>query len=217
MLALTAAIITALSSLTGQWLPNWSRGFLDLQQADLLAIGLERLLEDVSMAEYVSSSADAPSPLFEGDASSMTFVRSAIGPDSYPHLEVVRIAEVKDDRGLALARSRAPFAPQPQRRAAQSFAFSAPVALIRAPLHVSFAYAGTDRVWVANWKGQQRLPDAVRITVHDAANRVAASSAVRLKVAAPGVPKLEAQAAAANAPPSPASPAPGPGGPESTQ
>jgi general secretion pathway protein J len=195
-LALTAAIVTSLSFLTGQWLPNWSRGFLDLQRADLLAIGLERLVEDVSMAEYVSPSADAPSPLFEGDASSMTFVRSAIGPDSYPHLEVVRIAEAKDDRGLVLARTRAPFAPQPQGRAASSFAFGAPVALIRAPFRVSFAYAGTDRVWVASWKGQERLPDAVRITVRDEANpRLAVSTAVRLKVAAPGVPKLEAQAA----------------------
>ena len=39
-LALTAIIILALSSVAGQWLPNWRRGFVDLQRADLLGIGL---------------------------------------------------------------------------------------------------------------------------------------------------------------------------------
>ena len=40
-LALTATIILALSSVAGQWLPNWRRGFVDLQRVDLLGIGLE--------------------------------------------------------------------------------------------------------------------------------------------------------------------------------
>ena len=53
-LALTATIIVALSSVAGQWLPNWRRGFVDLQRADLLGIGLERLVDDLSAAEYVT-------------------------------------------------------------------------------------------------------------------------------------------------------------------
>ena len=110
-LALTATIILALSSVAGQWLPNWRRGFVDLQRADLLGVGLERLVDDLSAAEYVTRSAGAPAPLFEGDASSVMFVRSAIGPDAYPHLEVVRLAEIKEDRGLAMVRTRARFAP----------------------------------------------------------------------------------------------------------
>ena len=104
-LALTAIIILALSSVAGQWLPNWRRGFVDLQRADLLGIGLEQLVGDLSAAEYVTPSAGAPAPLFEGDASSVVFVRSAIGPDAYPHLEVVRLADTKEDRGLAMVRS----------------------------------------------------------------------------------------------------------------
>ncbi len=91
-LALTATIVMALAAVTGQWLPNWRRGFVDLQRADLLGVGLERIVEDVSAAEYVTPRADAPTPLFEGDSTTVIFVRSAIGPNSHPHLEVVRLA-----------------------------------------------------------------------------------------------------------------------------
>ena len=110
--ALTATIVVALSTIAGQWLPNWNRGFAVLQRADLLGVGLERIAQDISAAEYVTPSADAPGPLFDGGPASVTFVRSAIGPDAYPHLEVVRIAESKDDRGPAMIRTQAPFAPR---------------------------------------------------------------------------------------------------------
>ena len=208
--ALTATIVMALSSVTGQWLPNWRRGFVDLQRADLLGVGLERVVDDVSAAEYVTPSADTPAPLFEGDSSTLIFVRSAIGPNSYPHLEVVRLTQTEDDRGLALTRTRAPFAPIARAASTEPFAFGDAVALIRAPFRVSFAYAGHDRIWVDGWKDQERLPDAVRITVRDnIGNRVlAASTAIRMKVTAPGVPKLEAQANAANAPGAAATSAP---------
>src|SRR5271166_2893564 len=185
--ALTATIVMLLSSVTGQWLPNWKRGFVDLQRADLMAIGLERMVQDISAAEYVTPSSDARAPLFEGDESSTTFVRSAIGPDSYPHLEVVRIAEVKDDRGLAATRTRASFAPRASGGLTPPFAFGDPVELIRAPFLISFAYAGPDRVWVANWRERERLPDAVRITVRNAAaanTAVVASTTVSMKVTA---------------------------------
>ena len=193
-LALTATIILALSSVAGQWLPNWRRGFVDLQRADLLGIGLERLVNDLSAAEYVTPSADARAPLFEGDGSSVIFVRSAIGPDAYPHLEIVRLAEVKEDRGLAMVRTRARFAPTgPKARdaPAQPIAFGDPVTLIRAPFHISFAYAGPDRLWVPSWKGHRQLPEAVRISVRDTvANRVlSASTVARVRVTAPGAAK----------------------------
>ena len=204
-LALTATIILALSSVAGQWLPNWRRGFVDLQRADLLGVGLERLVDDLSAAEYVTRSGGAPAPLFEGDASSVMFVRSAIGPDAYPHLEVVRMAEIKEDRGLAMVRTRARFAPTAPRAPAQAIAFGDPVTLIRVPFHISFAYAGPDRVWLPSWKGREQLPEAVRISVRDTvANRVlAASTVARVRVTAPGAPKLQAQANAGGALPQP--------------
>jgi general secretion pathway protein J len=143
--------------------------------------------------------------LFEGDASSVMFVRSAIGPDAYPHLEIVRMAEIKEDRGLAMVRTRARFAPTAPRAPAQAIAFGDPVTLIRAPFHISFAYAGPDRVWLPSWKGREQLPEAVRISVRDTvANRVlAASTVARVRVTAPGAPKLQAQANADGALPQP--------------
>jgi general secretion pathway protein J len=196
-MALTAIIIVALSTVVGQWLPNWRRGFVDLQRADLLGIGLERLVEDLSAAEYVTPSAGGKTTLFQGDASSVMFVRSAIGPDAYPHLEIVRLAEVKEDRGLALVRTRARFAPTTPK----AIAFVDPVTLIRAPLRITFSYAGPDRVWVPSWTGRQQLPEAVRISVRDAiANRVlAASTVAHIRVTAPGAPQPQAQANAATA------------------
>ena len=207
-LALTATIILALSSVAGQWLPNWRRGFVDLQRADLLGVGIERLVDDLSAAEYVTHSAGAPAPLFEGDASSVIFVRSAIGPDAYPHLEIVRLAEIKEDRGLAIARTRASFVPAAPGALARAIAFGDPVTLIRAPFQISFAYAGPDRVWLPSWKGRDQLPEAVRITVRDSiANRVLATSTVaRVRVTAAGAPKPQAEANAASAPPPPGQP-----------
>ena len=213
-LALTATIILALSSVAGQWLPNWRRGFVDLQRADLLGAGLERLVDDLSAAEYVTPSAGARGPLFEGDASSVMFVRSAIGPDAYPHLEIVRLAQIKEDRGLAMVRTRARFAPTAPKPpgapgAGPAIAFGDPVTLIRAPFHISFAYAGPDRVWLPSWKGREQLPEAVRISVRDTvANRVlAASTVARIRVTSPGAPKLQAQANAGGALPTAGQPA----------
>jgi general secretion pathway protein J len=211
--ALTAAIVTSLSAVAGQWLPNWSRGFARLQQSDLVAIGLERIVEDISAAEYVTVSAESPGPLFEGGQSSITFIRSAIGPDSYPHLEVIRLAEVNDERGPAMTRSRASFAPV-ARSGAATFAFRDSVSLVRAPFRISFAYAGPDRVWVGNWTARDRLPDAVRVTVRDATTNktLPFSTALRVRATAQGVPKLEAQAVSGNkqSPPSTSSPVPAP-------
>jgi general secretion pathway protein J len=187
--ALTAAIILALATVTAQWLPNWRRGFSGLQRADLLSVGLERIVADVSSAEYVMPSNASTEPLFYGETSSVTFVRSSLGPDSYPHLEVVRLTETVGDRGLAMVRTRAPFTPLLKGAVATQYAFADPVVLIRAPFRISFAYSGPDRRWVDSWGPTNGLPDAVRFSVRDwPSNQVlAASTATRLKVTANGV------------------------------
>jgi general secretion pathway protein J len=202
-LALTATIILGLSSIVGQWLPNWRRGFVDLQRADLLSVGLERLVDDLSAIEYVTPSPGA-APLFEGDASSVMLVRSATGPDTYSHLEIVHLAEAKEDRGLAMVRTRTPFAPTPPKPSgapARPVALGDPVTLIRAPFQIIFAYAGPDRVWLPSWKGREQLPEAVRISVRDTiANRVlSASTVARVRVTAPGAPKPQAETTAGGA------------------
>ncbi len=184
--ALMVAILAALATVTGQWLPSWNRGFARVQRAELAGIGLERLLADLAAAEFVPPNGDAKEPLFDGAALSVTFVRSALGPNTRPGLEIVRIAEAADERGLALVRVRAPFTPiQAGERVEPKL--SDPVVLLRAPYRVSFSYAGVDRVWRDTWR-QARLPSAVRVLVRDAATgqALAMSSAtvVHVNVAA---------------------------------
>ena len=96
--AAMGAIVLAIAMIAGQWLPNWRRGFVELQRADLLSLGLERIAADVAAAKYVSASGAAQEPLFDGERQSVTFVRSAIEPDAPSRLEIVRIAETVDYR-----------------------------------------------------------------------------------------------------------------------
>jgi general secretion pathway protein J len=94
-------------------------------------------------------------------------VHSAIGPNSTAGLEIVRLAEIDDQRGRILVRSRADFISSvtAEMLDAGTVEFTNPVVLIRPPFRVSFAYAGRDRLWQETWLGAQQLPEAVRITV----------------------------------------------------
>ncbi|MHB8270201.1 PulJ/GspJ family protein [Bradyrhizobium sp.] len=181
---LMTVILGALATVTAQWLPNWNRGMARVQRAERLAIGLERIAADLSVAEMMPINAEARAPLFEGAELSVTFVRTAVGPNTRPGLEIIRLIEKADDRGLALVRERAPFAPMP---ADAQIRFADQVVLIRSPFRVSFSYAGADQVWQKEWRGQRQLPDMVRISVRDiASGRVlAVSSAAIVHVNAP--------------------------------
>jgi len=186
-IALMGAIVMALGGLTGQWLPNWRRGFADLQRADLLSAGVERIVADVSGAQYVSPKGARDAPLFDGRQLSLTFVHEAAGPNETPHLEFIRLAETVDERGFALVRTRAPFTPGITDLANHPPPFADPVVLARAPFRISFAYADASREWRDVWPSGPQLPEAVRITVRDAASQevLAASTVATLKVTAP--------------------------------
>jgi general secretion pathway protein J len=175
--AMMVAIIAALATVTAQWLPNWNRGFARVQRSELLALGLDRIVADLAAAEYVSPHGLTKDPLFEGAELSVTFVRSAIGPNTSRGLEVVRLVETSDARGLAMVRLRAPFAPVPPQGLASSYLrLGDPVVLVRAPYRLSFAYAGRDRVWQSTWRDSFQLPRAVRITLRNAATQDALSA-----------------------------------------
>jgi general secretion pathway protein J len=196
-LALTATIITALGSVAAQWLPNWGRGFIRLQDADLLAAGVERIAADLSAAEFVTQSGRAPSLSFAGDVASVTFVRSAMGPNAGPHLEFVRLAETRDERGFEIVRTRAPFVPAGPDGLAPAVDFTDPVVLVRSPNRLTFSYAnGGDRVWLSQWKAQESLPNAVRITVRDGIGRILPASTVTQIHVTASVPKLTPSAKA---------------------
>lgn len=181
---LMTVILAALASVTAQWLPNWNRGIAHVQRAERLAIGLERALADLSVAEMVPANGDNKRPLFDGAELSVTFVRSAVGPSTRPGLEVIRLTEKADERGLALVRERAPFNPMPSDA---QIRFVDQVVLVRAPFRVSFAYAGPDQVWQPTWRNQMQLPTTIRISVRDAGTGqvLAVSSAAIVHVNAP--------------------------------
>jgi general secretion pathway protein J len=181
---LMTVILAALATVTAQWLPNWNRGIARVQEAERLAIGLDRVLADLAVAEMMPINARSTNPLFEGSELSVTFVRSAVGPNTRPGLEIVRMIEKADERGLALVRERAPFNPMPSDAPIR---FIDQVVLIRAPFRVTFAYAGPDQVWQPTWRGQAQLPVSIRVSVRDArtGQLLAVSSAAMVHINAP--------------------------------
>jgi general secretion pathway protein J len=181
---LMTVILGALATVTAQWLPNWNRGLARVQRAERLAIGLERALADLSVAEMMPLNGDSKRPLFEGSELAVTFVRTAVGPNTRPGLEIIRLIEKADAQGLALVRERAPFAPMPSDA---QIRFVDQVVLIRAPFRVTFAYAGADQVWQPNWRDQPQLPSMIRVAVRDSATGqvLAVSSAATVHVNAP--------------------------------
>ncbi len=147
-IALMGLVLSALATITAQWVPNWHRGFARVQHNEMLDIALSRLVADVGAAEFVTANRKAKNPLFEGAELSVTFVRSALGPNTRPSLEVVRISQTADRRGLVLVRARAPFAPtDPEALQSLLAVFADQVVLLRGPYQVSFAYADRDGSW----------------------------------------------------------------------
>jgi general secretion pathway protein J len=163
---LMGVVVAALATITAQWLPNWNRGFVRVQRSELLAVALDRIVADLSAAEFISPNREIKRPLFEGSELAVTFVRSALGPNTRPGLDVVRITETAERQGTALVRSRAPFAP---RALTAPFNFSDAVVLLRAPYRASFSYAGQDGVWRGRWLDAKELPSAVRLVIRDTA------------------------------------------------
>jgi len=181
---LMTVILSALATVTAQWLPNWNRGMARVQRAERLAIGLERAVADLSVAELVPLNADTKKPVFEGSEFAVTFVRTAVGPNARPGLEIVRLIEKADAQGLALVRERAPFMPM---AADAEIRFTDQVVLIRSPFRVVFSYAGPDRAWQPIWRDQTQLPRAIRVAIREnATGRVlAVSSAAIPRITAP--------------------------------
>ncbi len=182
-LALMGFVLGALATVTAQWLPNWNRGFARVQRAELLDVVVRRAAADISAAEFVSPDRKSRGPLFDGDSAGLTFVRSAVGPNTGPGLEIVRIGETADRQGTVAVRMRAPYAPS----AGEQPQFSDAVVLLRAPYRMSFAYAGTDGRWTDEWHNADRLPRTVRVAIRDAASdrALAISTVATIRVELP--------------------------------
>ena len=171
-LALMGLVLSALANLTAQWLPNWNRGLDRIQRSEQIGIALQRVADDLAAAQSVPvSRGDKPPPLFVGLEQSVTFVRTALGPNAGPGLDVVHLGETTDKGGLATVRSRMSFHPlPPEASLSDHLHFGEPVVLLRAPYRLSFAYAGDDHAWKSNWLDSDKLPAKIRLTVRDASS-----------------------------------------------
>ena len=179
-LALMGLVLSALANLTAQWLPNWNRGFERIQRSELIGIALQRIGADLAAAEYVPANRGERRPMFDGSELSVTFVRTALGPNVGSGLDVVRLGETSERQGFVTVRSRTAFRPLPLGSSlAEQLRFGDPVVLLRSPYRLSFGYAGQDRVWKDNWHEADKLPAAIKLTIRDAASeRVLAISTV---------------------------------------
>ena len=108
--ALMGVILAALTSITSQWLPSWNRGIARAQRSELVRIALDQLIADLGVSEFITPNRDTKTPLFDGTEFSVTFVRTAIGPNARPGLEIVRIAAIpnKGDQSWSEQRSHLP-------------------------------------------------------------------------------------------------------------
>jgi general secretion pathway protein J len=187
-MALMGIVLAALALLTAQWFPNWNRGFRRVQQTELMGLGIERAVADLSAAEFVSPNGKTKRPLFEGSELSVVFVRSALGPNTTPGLDIIRLSEMPTERGLALVRTRAKFTPlEPGAQVGAQVAFADPVVLTQGPYRLSFSYAGADRGWQPTWHDATQLPRAVRLTVRSTTTGqiVMVSTAMPVRVTGP--------------------------------
>jgi general secretion pathway protein J len=170
-LALTGLVLSALGTITAQWLPSWNRGVDRIQRSELIGMAMQRVAADLAAAEFVPPNRDRRKPMFDGSALSVTFVRTALGPNVGVGLDVVRISETVDQGDVVTVRSRAPFGPLPSGVSlSEQINVSDPVVLLRAPLRLTLGYAGPDRVFRDSWHDMDRLPAAIMLTVRDASS-----------------------------------------------
>ena len=186
-LALTGLVLSALANLTAQWLPNWNRGLDRIQRSEMVGITLQRLADDLADALPVPASASDMGPFFSGSEQSITFVRTALGPNAGPELDVVHLGETNDKAGLATVRSRTQFRPMPPNASASNqFHFREPVVLLRSPYRLTFAYAGdNDEEWQSSWRDPSKLPSRIKLTVRDSSNGRAISTVTSIHVQSP--------------------------------
>lgn len=169
-LALTGLTMAGVASLTAQWIPGWNRGVHKVQQADLFGVALERIVSDISAAQFITPEASSNAPFFDGAANALTFVRPSLNPSELPGLEVVRFKPFADERGAGLLRQRARFTPLPPSvTPGAELAFTESVVVLRTDAAFSFSYAGRDGVWRQRWADSKALPRRVRIDVVDRA------------------------------------------------
>ena len=151
-------ILTALATVTAQWLPNWNHGMARMERDERFAFALNRVVEDLAVAEFVPANATAKIAIFR---------RQRVERQLRAHGDRAELAAGAGNRPLPGGRRRQ--AARPWSARAQPFVpmdanaqvrFADPVVLIRSPYRVTFAYAGADDTWQPTWRNAAELPQA---------------------------------------------------------
>ncbi len=169
-IAVLGAIMYALAAVAGQWLPQWRHGFDAVQNADIVAQSLDRLVADLSGTAFVRLDPRMGPPLFRGEADAVMFVRAASGPGATPRLDYVRIGAVETPEGRETQRTRAAFRPGP------IGPFRDAATVLRPPFRLAFAYLTPDGRWVTSWNAEPSLPSAIRLTINNGAALVTSTA-----------------------------------------
>ena len=177
-------VLTALATITAQWLPNWNHGIALVERDERFAFSLNRVVADLSVAEFVTVNNAAKTPFFDGSELGVAFVRTAVGPNAHPGLQFVRFHEVGDTNGPSLVREQATFTPMSP---GAQIRYTDPVVLIRAPYRVMFAYSGADGIWQPTWQSAALMPTRIRVIVRDGVTqqRLAVSTAALVHIDTP--------------------------------
>ncbi len=148
-LLLTAIIMTALVSMTSQWMRLWSRNAERMGHVASVSTSLDRLSDDLRTALSA-----IVMPAFIGDENALVFVRVGSDPLIAGALERVELRIQDQD----IIRMSAPFRGDSLKEATQSN--SAPLHF--SPFTLRFSYLGEQDQVFARWEGL-RPPSAIRL------------------------------------------------------
>lgn len=183
-LLLTGLMLSAITTLTGQWLGGWNRGAARLERSEGLAVAFDRIARDVGGAIPMASPIRPGAVTFVGEPASLIFVHQSIDPGAPAGLEVVRLFAGRDGR---LMRERGVYDPETP---LEGIAVREAVGVTRESYGIAFSYLDDLGAWSPDWNSP-KPPAALRVRLRPLAGGrdVIASFPVRA-----GAPALCARA-----------------------
>jgi len=159
-LVLATLLFAGISLYTGTWLRQWERLVQRGTREDVVAIVLDRVVEDLEEAQPIYRQSPAGgSVMFAGDQQSVTFVRPALGFDERAGLD--EVTYVKGSVGVepAILRSRRTIDRDGNAQSGED------LPLIRGNYLIAFSYAGADGKQSETWSDTRRLPVLVQVSI----------------------------------------------------
>ncbi len=161
-LAISAAIIGVVSQLAGLALRNWNRNSGAIATMEMLATGLKRLDNDLSLALPIRPpGSEGPTVLFSGDSTGLTFIAATGFATGNRGLELIVVRSVQDGDDMVLVRQRGPVA-------SLAASLTDPVVLMRGRMQFRFGYRDRNAQRFDTWTNRPGLPSAVEVDIRTA-------------------------------------------------